>query len=80
MVTPKNVIGDQVIIIELDWKEVNMTLNGNKINLPTLVTIRFKDKFKIRHIVKGKHLVFHIMLKQGMTWFTLASNNPHETA
>ena len=38
-------------IIELDWKEVNMTLNGNKINLPKLVTIKFRDKFKIGCIV-----------------------------
>ena len=26
-------------IIEIDWKEFNMTLNGNRINLPTSVTI-----------------------------------------
>ena len=67
-------------VIELDWTEVNVALNGNKINLSTSVTIRFKDKFKIRCIVKRKPLLFHIMLKQGMTWFTLASNNPPETA
>ena len=67
-------------IIELDWKKVNMTLNGNKINLPTSVTIRFKDKLKIRCIVKRESFLFHIMLKQSMTWFTLASNNPPETA
>ena len=28
-------------IIELDWQEVNVTLNGNKINLPKSVTITF---------------------------------------
>ena len=28
-------------IIEIDWKKVNMTLNGNKINLPKSVTIKF---------------------------------------
>ena len=38
-------------IIELDWKEVNMTLNGNKINLPTSVTAKFRDTFKIRCLV-----------------------------
>ena len=27
----RNILWD---IIEIDWKEVNMTLNGNKINLP----------------------------------------------
>ena len=39
-------------VTELDWKEVNMTLNGNKINLPTSVIIRFRNKLKIRCIAK----------------------------
>ena len=34
-------------IIEIDWKEVNVTLSGNKINLPKSVTRKFRDKFKI---------------------------------
>ena len=38
--------------MELDWKEINMTLNGNKINLPASVIIQLRDKFKIRCIVK----------------------------
>ena len=37
---------------ELDWKEVNMTLDWNKINLPASVIILLRDKLKIRHIVK----------------------------
>ena len=66
MLTPENVklkwnlIGD---VIELDWKEVNMTLNGNNINLPKSVTIKFRDKIKIRHVVKREPLLFHIMSK-----------------
>ena len=39
-------------VIEIDWKEVNMTLNGNKINLPTSVIILLRDNFKIRCIIK----------------------------
>ena len=81
--TPENVTLKRNIlwyVMELDWKDGNVTLNGNKINLPTSVTIRFKNKFKIRHIVKREPLLFHIMLKPGMTWFTLASNDPPETA
>ena len=42
MFTPENVKLKRNIfwnIIELDWKEVNVTLNGNKITLPTSVTI-----------------------------------------
>ena len=60
--------------LEIDWKEVNMTFNCNKVNLPKLVTIKFKDKFKIRHMMKKETLLFHIMLKQGISWFTLTSN------
>ena len=53
-----------------------MTFNGNRINLPKSVTIKFRDKFKIRYMMKREPLLFHIMLKQGFTWFTLAYNNP----
>ena len=45
----RNVLWD---FIEIDWKEVNMTLKGNKINLPTSVIILLRDKFKIRCIIK----------------------------
>ena len=44
MLTPKNVKLKWNLIwnvIELDWKEVNVTLNGNNINLPKSVTIKF---------------------------------------
>ena len=51
-----------------------MTFNGNKLNLPRLVTIKLRGKFKIMHIMKKEPLLFHVMLKQGITWFTLASN------
>ena len=73
----RNILWD---VIELDWKEVSMTLNGNKINLPASVMIPFRDKLKIRHIVKWEALLFHIMLKQDMKWFPLASNNSPESA
>ena len=65
--------------IEIDWKKVNVTLNGNKIKLPKSVPIKFRDKFKMRHLVKRNPLLFHIMLKQGFTWFTLASDHMQET-
>ena len=56
-----------------------MTLNENKINLPKSVTIKFRDKFKIRCFIKREPLFSHIMLKQGFTWFTLVSNPTQET-
>ena len=35
-------------VLELDLKEVSMTLNGNEINLPNSVIILLRDKFRIR--------------------------------
>ena len=58
--------------LEIDWKEVSVTFNDIKINLPTVVTIKLKDKVKIRCLMNKEPLLFHIMLKQGITWFTLA--------
>ena len=55
-----------------------MTFNSYKINLPKFVMMKLRDKFKIRHMRKREPLLFHIMLKQGFTWFTLAFNT-HET-
>ena len=34
--------------LEIDWKEVTVTFNGNKINLPRVVIIKFQGQFKIR--------------------------------
>ena len=35
-------------VLEIDWKEVRVTLNGNEINLPRSVIIPFGDKFGIK--------------------------------
>ena len=53
---------------------VNVTFNSKKVNLPRFVTIKCRDKFKIWHMVKKEPLLFNIMLKQEITWFTLTSN------
>ena len=52
-----------------------MTFTDNKINLPRIVMIKFKDKIKIRCMMKRELLLFHVMLNQGIMWFTLASSN-----
>ena len=41
----RNTIWD---IMEIDWQTVMVTLNGNVVNLPGLVIIPFRVKFKIR--------------------------------
>ena len=66
-------------VTEIDWKEGNVILNGNKINLPASVIIPLRDKFKIRCIVKWEPLLFHVMLKLGMTCCPLVNNDSPET-
>ena len=46
----KNTLWD---ITEIDWRPITVTLNGNVINLPGSVIIPFRDKFKIRWIIKS---------------------------
>ena len=52
--------------LEIDWKEVSMTFNDDKINMPRIVTIKFRDKIKIKCMMKKESLLFHVMLKQGI--------------
>ena len=66
----KNTIWD---IMEIDWRPVTITLSGNVINLPGSVIIPFRDKFKIRWIIKSRLLLLHLMLKQGQTWYPLSN-------
>ena len=42
--------------MEIDWRLITITLSGNVINLPGSVIIPFRDKFKIRWIIKSKPL------------------------
>ena len=36
---------------EIEWKEVTVTFNENKIYLPRVVTIKLQDKIKVRHLM-----------------------------
>ena len=66
----KNTLWD---IMEIDWRPVTVTLSGNVINLPGSVIIPFRDKFKIRWIIKSRPLLLHLMLKQGQIWYPLSN-------
>ena len=69
----KNYLWDTM---EIDWKEVTMTFTDNKINLPEVVVIKLQDKIKVRRLLNREPLLFHMMIKQGIMWFTLASEIP----
>ena len=76
MLKPENIKLNRNYIwdtLEIDWKEVSVTFNDNQINLPRVVIIKLQDKIKIRCLMKNEPLLFHIMLKQGIAWFTLAA-------
>ena len=53
-------------ILEIDWKEVKVMFNGNMINLPNSVTIKFWDKFKVRYMIKRQPFLLQLMLKTRM--------------
>ena len=62
-------------ILEIDWSEVKVTFNGKVINLPKSITVRLWDTFKIKRMMGNQQLLFHLMLKQGFTWFTLTQED-----
>ena len=68
-------------VLEVDWKEVKVTLNWNEVNLPTSVVIPFRDgfvtrdKFVTRCLITKQPLLLHVILKQGKLWVTLENDN-----
>ena len=62
-------------ILEVGWSEIKVTLNGKVINLPKSITVKLRDKFKVRHMMGSQTILFHLMLKQGFNWFTLTSRD-----
>ena len=57
-------------------EKVTVAFNDNKINLSRIVVIKLHDKIKIRRLMNREPLLFHVMIKQGITWFTLATETP----
>ena len=64
----KNWIWD---VLEIDWSNVSIILNDNKIDLPSSVIIPFKERYRARKLLRKHLLLFYVMLKQGKTWFRL---------
>ena len=64
----KNWIWD---VLEIDWSDVSITLNDNEIDLPSLVIIPFKERYRARRLLRKHPLLFYVMLKQRKTWFSL---------
>ena len=62
--------------LEIDWKKVRVTFNDKKINLPRIVVVRLHDKIKVGRLMSREPLLFHMMIKQGITLCTLETETP----
>ena len=62
-------------ILEIDWSEVKVKFNGKVINLPKSISVRLCDKFKVRQMMEVSQYFFHLMLKQGFSWFAITQEN-----
>ena len=60
-------------ILDINWRNITVTVNGNVINLPDSVIIPFRDKFKVRQMIRGRPMLLHLMLKQGQIWYPLSN-------
>ena len=55
--------------LEINWNKINLTFNDNEIKLPQLVTIKMRDKIRIRRMMSKDMRNSHVMVKQGITWY-----------
>ena len=65
-----------LVTLEIDWNGVTVTFNKNKIELPKIVAIKIQDKIKVRRLKNRQPLNFHMMIRQGITWFNLEAEIP----
>ena len=57
--------------LEINWNKIKMLLNSNEIELPQIITIKMRDKIRVRRMISKETQNFHIMIKQGITWYNL---------
>ena len=53
-------------ILEVDWRDVKVTFNGNVINLSKSITIKLCNKFKVRHMMESQTILFSFNVKAGI--------------
>ena len=44
--------------LEIDWKEVTVTFNSDKIDLPRVVILKLQDKISVRRLMNREPLLF----------------------
>ena len=58
-------------VIRINWGEVFVTLNGTVIQLPILVKIPLRDKYRLRALMRKGSILLYVMLRQGQSWYAL---------
>ena len=58
-------------MLEINWNKIILTFNDNKIDLPKIITIKVQDKIRVRRMTYKEPLNFHMMIRQGITWYNL---------
>ena len=64
----KNYLWD---MLEINWNGIELSFNGNEKDLTKIITIKLQDTIRIRRMIKKETQNFHIMIKQGITWYNL---------
>ena len=57
--------------LEINWDKIKLSFNSNAIKLTQLVMIKMQYKIRVRRMMSRETRNFHIMVKQGMTWYNL---------
>ena len=57
--------------LEINWNKIKLLLNSNEIELPQISMVKMQDKIRVRRMIGKETQSFHIMIKQGITWYNL---------
>ena len=55
--------------LEINWNKIKLMFNDSEIKLPQLVTIKMRDKIRIRRMMGRDMRNSHVLIKQGITWY-----------
>ena len=64
----KNYLWD---MLEINWDKIKLSHNSYEIELLQIIKIKMRDKIRVRRMVSKETQNFHIMIKQGITWYNL---------
>ena len=54
--------------LKINFSLVLLILCNIKVTLPTIVTVPFLDKYRVRSIMDNNELISHILLLTGVIW------------